>query len=116
MVAAWLHDVVEDTDETAASLRDAGIPARAVEAVVALTRTDAVAPDNYYAVFRTLPVARLVKTADLASNLAPERVAQLDGPTRRRLAEKYEHALAVLGVDRTVLNTVHASRQTVGST
>ena len=110
VVAAWLHDVVEDTDETAETLRADGISERAVEAVVALTRTDEVPADDYYATIATLPVALLVKTADVASNLAPERVAQLDEVTRKRLATKYEHALAVLGVERSVITTLHESR------
>ena len=110
VAAAWLHDVVEDTDETAERLRAAGISARAVEAVVALTRTTDVAEDDYYAGIRTSPVALLVKTADVASNLAPERVAQLDDATRTRLAIKYEHALVVLGVERSVITALHESR------
>jgi len=110
VVAAWLHDVVEDTDETAETLRAAGISERAVQAVVALTRTDEIRDDDYYATVRTLPVALLVKTADVASNLAPERVAQLDDATRERLATKYEHALAVLGVERSVISALHESR------
>lgn len=110
LAAAWLHDVIEDTDETADSLREQDISERAVAAVVALTRTDAVAADDYYATVKSLPIARLVKTADVASNLAPERVAQLDAPTRERLDAKYTHALAVLGVDRSVITALHQAR------
>ena len=110
VAAAWLHDVIEDTDETAESLRAAGISTGAVSAVVALTRTAAVADDDYYAGIAALPVALLVKTADLASNLAPERVAELDEHTRLRLARRYAHALAALGVDRSVITALHDGR------
>jgi len=80
VVAAWLHDVIEDSPTTADDLRHAGLTHRAVNAVVALTRTEDVAPDDHYATITTKPVALLVKTADLASNLAPHRVAQLTRP------------------------------------
>ena len=107
IVAAWLHDVIEDSPTTADDLRKAGITERAVDAVIALTRTEDVAPDDYYATITTKPVALLVKTADLASNLAPDRVAQLDEATRTRLETKYTHALAQLGVTRDTINTLH---------
>jgi (p)ppGpp synthase/HD superfamily hydrolase len=110
VAAAWLHDVLEDTDETVESLRAAGISGPAISAVVTLTRTAAVTDDDYYAGITTLPVALLVKTADLASNLAPERVAQLDEHTRARLARKYARALDVLGVDRSVITALHEGR------
>lgn len=110
LAAAWLHDVIEDTDETRESLAAAGISERTVEAVVALTRTPQVSPDDYYATIKSLPVALMVKTADLASNLAPERVAQLDEATCVRLAAKYAHALEELGVERSVITALHASR------
>lgn len=83
IVAAWLHDVIEDTPITVDDLLSSGVPVRAVDAVVALTRTDAVAPDDYYAAISAKPVALLVKTADLASNLAPERVASSTRPPGR---------------------------------
>ena len=110
VAAAWLHDVLEDTDESVETLVAAGISERAVSTVTALTRTDEVAPDDYYALIRALPVARMVKTADIASNLAPERVAQLDEHTRVRLARKYAHALEALGVDREVITALHVGR------
>lgn len=80
--AAWLHDVIEDTPVTADSLEAVGFSGDVVRAVVALTRTVHVAPDDYYTRIRSGTVAKLVKTADIASNLSPERVAQLDPVTR----------------------------------
>ena len=110
VAAAWLHDVIEDTEETAESLLTAGISDRAVSAVVVLTRTDDLTSEEYYEVIKVLPVPLLVKTADLASNLAPERVARLDEHSRARLARKYGHALEVLGVDRSVITALHDGR------
>lgn len=114
IAAAWLHDVIEDTGETEGSLAAAGISPAAVEAVVALTRTEDVPLDDYYGTIRSLPLARLVKTADLASNLAPERVAKLDEATRERLAAKYTHALVELGVDPSVIAAVHEATSRSG--
>lgn len=105
--AAWLYDVIEDTPVTADELAAAGLSPEVVAAVVALTRTPDVQPDDYYAAIRVQPVAKLVKTADLASNLAPERVAQLDTATRERLAKRYSHALEELRVDRSVITALH---------
>lgn len=107
IAAAWLHDVIEDSSVTADELRDLGVSARAVDAVVALTRTEAVSPDDYYLAITTKPVALLVKTADVASNLAPERVAQLDDATRTRLDRKYTHALQMLNVPRAAIDYLH---------
>ena len=108
VVAAWLHDVIEDTPTTADDLRGAGLSDRSVDAVVALTRTKDVPPDDYYATITAQPVALLVKTADLASNLAPDRVAQLDDATRTRLEAKYTKALAQLGVSRDTITALHS--------
>ena len=107
VVAAWLHDVIEDTPITVGDLLNSGVRERAVDAVVALTRIDGVAPDDYYASIAMKPVSLLVKTADLGSNLAPERVGQLDAATRERLDRKYTHALEQLNVPRTTIDAVH---------
>ena len=42
VAAAWLHDVIEDTSETAESLLAQGVSPTAVAAVLALTRRDGV--------------------------------------------------------------------------
>jgi (p)ppGpp synthase/HD superfamily hydrolase len=108
--AAWLHDVIEDTDETVESLARVGLPPVVVAAVVALTRTAEVAADDYYRHIREVPVALLVKTADIAHNLQPDRVAKLSDETRARLQRKYAHALGVLGVDPAVMAALHSER------
>jgi (p)ppGpp synthase/HD superfamily hydrolase len=112
--AAWLHDTVEDTEVTADSLTAVGFAPNIVTSVVALTRTPQVEPDAYYAMTRSDAAALLVKTADLASNLALERVARLDSDSREWFEKKYFHALKELGVDRSVIAQLHelaAARQ-----
>ncbi|RFA09019.1 hypothetical protein B7R54_07125 [Subtercola boreus] len=96
VAAAWLHDVIEDTEITAENLLAAGIPAAVVEAVVLLTRTDDVSPADYYAAIRRNPTALAVKLADINDNTAPWRVEQLDPETQSRLAAKYARARALL--------------------
>ena len=93
--AAWLHDVVEDTDITADDLVRAGIHAEVVEVVLLLTRQDGQG-DEYYTQIAANPLARAVKLADLAHNTSPERVAQLPDDVQARLRVKYEHAYALL--------------------
>lgn len=96
--AAWLHDVVEDTMLTERDLIDAGVAPAVVDVVRLLTRTDDVPADEYYERIRHNPAARLVKLADIAHNLAPSRIAQLDDETRERLTSKYEHAIEALEI------------------
>lgn len=94
--AAWLHDTVEDCDILPDDLRDAGIPGPVVDAVILLTRREGVDPDGYYRVIRRDPIALHVKLADIDDNLDLARTAQLDAPTRERLAAKYAHARELL--------------------
>ena len=91
---AMLHDVVEDTDVTAAQLREK-FPAEVVDAVVAITRNKGEG-DEYYERVRANPLALRVKLADIADNLDPVRLAKLEPDDRSRLTRKYEHALSVL--------------------
>lgn len=94
---AWLHDVLEDSVITRHDLLEAGIPGGVVEAVTVLTRTDAVSDTDYYARIRANPIALAVKRADIADNLEPWRVEQLDASMQERLAAKYGAALTALG-------------------
>lgn len=94
--AAWLHDVLEDTDITADDLALAGIDPEVIEVIELLTRLDGDG-DDYYRRIAQNPAARAVKLSDIAHNTSPERVAQLDPAMRERLRGKYEHALQLLG-------------------
>lgn len=97
IAAAWLHDVIEDCDVSAADLIAAGISSEVVDAVVLLTRTEKNKDeDRYYLEIRKNPTAHAVKLADIADNTDPERTAQLDPKKREELAKKYAHALELL--------------------
>lgn len=95
--AAWLHDVIEDTDVTAQELFEAGVLPEVIEVVELLTRTADVSPDEYYARIRRDPVARRVKLADIDDNTARWRLRRLDYEVQLRLIEKYRVARRALG-------------------
>lgn len=94
--AAWLHDVIEDTDVSADDLAKAGVHVDVIEVVLLLTRRDGQG-DEYYERIADHEAALAVKLADLAHNTDPRRVAQLPPEVRAKLQEKYEHAYALLG-------------------
>ena len=106
IAAAWLHDVIEDCADifhgeprfgiTAEDLHNAGIDKEVVDAVKLLTRPKGPQSDSYYEAIRENPIALAVKLADIDDNTDFERTARLDPATRKRLADKYEHALAIL--------------------
>lgn len=95
--AAWLHDVIEDTDVTAQELFEAGVRPEIIEVVELLTRTADVSADEYYARIRRDPVARRVKLADIDDNTARWRLRRLDYEVQLRLIEKYRVARRALG-------------------
>jgi (p)ppGpp synthase/HD superfamily hydrolase len=95
-MAAVLHDVVEDTPVTLDDLAAQGCPPDVVAAVGALTHLEEEPQATYLARVAADPIARVVKRADIADNLSPHRIAQLDQATRERLRAKYANALRLL--------------------
>ena len=99
VVAAWLHDVIEDTEWTAVGLREAGLSRKAVDAVVAVTQVAPVPGDAYYAgIVAAGELALMVKHADITDNLDEDRLAKLDPELADKLRAKYAHALTKLGL------------------
>ncbi len=77
-IVAVLHDVIEDTDCTLDNLRHLGYSGRVLDALDRLTQRNGEAYESYIARIKNDPVARQVKLADLADNLANNRhVAEL---------------------------------------
>jgi (p)ppGpp synthase/HD superfamily hydrolase len=93
---AVLHDSIEDTSVTADYLREAGIPERVVEAVVALTHREEDSYEAYVEALAPNPLAREVKLADLADNLATN-LAMPPTPANEARIARYEAGIARLG-------------------
>jgi len=95
--AAFLHDVVEDTEITFDDLIERGIPAEIVEAVRLLTHDEAVPYMDYVRNIRDSgnPVAIAVKLADLRHNSDPARMGDEGEKTVAR-REKYRAAMEML--------------------
>jgi (p)ppGpp synthase/HD superfamily hydrolase len=96
-MAAVLHDVVEDTSVTLADLTAAGCPEEVLAAVAAISKQPGEDQAAYLARVSANPIARVVKRADIADNLSPDRLSRLDSATQARLRTKYESALQQLG-------------------
>ncbi|MGO2191194.1 MAG: HD domain-containing protein [Brachybacterium sp.] len=94
--AAWLHDVVEDSDVSLDDLRRQGVPDRVVDAVDRLTKQPGVSRADYFSRIREHQIARIVKAADLADNCDPSRFSRLPFPTQYRLSTKYSESWGLL--------------------
>jgi (p)ppGpp synthase/HD superfamily hydrolase len=90
--AGVLHDVLEDTAVTAAELREAGLPSDVVDAVLALTHRPAHSYEQYIEQVARNPIARQVKLADLADNLANNKRLPKSPDVVARI-ERYERAI-----------------------
>jgi len=100
MMAAVLHDVVEDSPHTLADLEQAGYPRDVVEAVDCLTRREDETYDEFIARIRPNALARRVKLADLEDNMDLRRLAQLGDKEFERL-QKYHRAWLNLMEEKT---------------
>lgn len=99
VAAGWLHDVLEDTDWSAACLAAAGISEDTLRIVVAMTRLPNQPGSQYYAgIVAAGPTAVAVKEADIDDNTDPRRTALLEPDVCERLAKKYAKARLLLGV------------------
>lgn len=85
---AYLHDIIEDTEETSESLLEKGVHPQVVRAVVALTKVEGEVYLDYLMSVKKNEIATRVKIADMISNLA-------DSPTREQI-KKYAKGLVYL--------------------
>jgi (p)ppGpp synthase/HD superfamily hydrolase len=88
--AAWLHDVLEDTNTTVAILREKQIPEEIIACVVLLTNKGDVGYERYLSQIKADPVAKKVKVADLLTNLS-------DHPSERQIVKCARGLLVLLG-------------------
>jgi (p)ppGpp synthase/HD superfamily hydrolase len=99
MIAAVLHDVVEDSDRTLEQLRGEGFSEEVLEAVECLTHRDGESYDEFIARARTNAIARRVKIADLEDNLNVKRIGEMTPKDLARI-EKYHRAWRALTQER----------------
>jgi (p)ppGpp synthase/HD superfamily hydrolase len=90
--AAVLHDVLEDTEVTVEQLGAVGLPIDVVDAVVALTHRPEQSYERYVEQVACDAIARQVKLADLADNLANNRRLPETPDVLARI-ERYERAV-----------------------
>jgi (p)ppGpp synthase/HD superfamily hydrolase len=88
--AAWLHDVVEDTNVGLTDLLNAGIPRVVVDTVAVLTHRPGEKYLDYILRVRNDTSATVIKLADLAHNLSTLE------PRNKTMRDKYELARFIL--------------------
>ena len=91
-MAAVLHDVIEDTEVGPGQLREADLPDDVVAAVVALTHGPDESYEQYIEKVARDDLARGVKLADLADNLANNRRLASTPEVAARI-DRYEQAV-----------------------
>ncbi|MEY2694548.1 MAG: hypothetical protein RL142_896 [Actinomycetota bacterium] len=99
-VAALLHDVIEDTSITAEDLLAMGFSPRSIKLVQLLTKDKTKPKEDYFVPISGEPLARMIKLADIADNRNRKRVAGLDPEIAESLRQKYNHAMAAIGIDQ----------------
>jgi len=95
LIAAVLHDVIEDTDWTIERLRQQGFADEVLEALDALTRR---AGETYEAFCKRAarhPIARVVKRADIQDNMNLARIPN-PTPADEERRERYGRCLKLL--------------------
>jgi len=95
MIAAVLHDTVEDSDVTLEMLAQEGFAAEIVEAVRCLTRRPAESYERFILRAKGNPIARNVKRADLEDNMNVSRLDAISQKDFERL-RKYHEAWRML--------------------
>lgn len=104
-VVAWLHDVLEDSNETENSLIQDGIPDYLVEQVVLLTHARQDTYSEYIDKISTSKIATQVKIADILSNLS-------DLPSIKQI-RRYSDALLKLTKVYIENNNIQSSKKSV---
>jgi (p)ppGpp synthase/HD superfamily hydrolase len=91
MMAAVLHDVVEDSGWTLADLRGEGFTDELIRVIDSLSRRDDETYENFIARIKQNPLAVKIKLADLEDNMDLKRLQQLGEQDIKRM-QKYHPA------------------------
>ena len=92
---ALLHDVLEDSDITAADLLAYGLSNEVVTAVKTLTKKKGQSYQDYLEKVKSNDLARVVKLADLKHNSDLSRLKSVSETDRERV-KKYKNAIRYL--------------------
>ena len=95
MMAAILHDVVEDTDWTLDRLCAEGFSEEVLQAIECLTHRDGETYEEFIERAGAHPIARKVKLADLEDNMDIRRLGDLTPQDAQRI-QKYHRAWLAL--------------------
>lgn len=96
MIAAVLHDVIEDTDLTLDDLRAEGFSEQVLTVVELLTHDkETTSYEDYVRRLKSNPMARKIKRADLHHNMDIRRIKHMSDADKTRL-EKYHRAWRIL--------------------
>ena len=99
MIAALLHDVVEDSEWTLEQLRGEGFSEEVLQAVDCLTSRKGETYDEFISRVRSSEIARRVKIADLEDNMNVKRIGEITPKDLARV-EKYHRAWRALTQER----------------
>ncbi|MBX9879932.1 MAG: hypothetical protein K2Y22_15855 [Candidatus Obscuribacterales bacterium] len=91
MMAAVLHDVVEDTSVTLAQLKTEGIPEVVLDAIDRLSRREGESYDEFVQRILPSPLACRVKLADLEDNMDVRRIKPPISEKDLERLNKYRH-------------------------
>lgn len=95
MIAAVLHDVVEDSEITLEQLQEEGFERPILEAVASVTRRKGESYDDFVIRAGLHPIGTKIKAADITDNMDLNRIASLSQKDLDRV-KKYHRSLAVL--------------------
>lgn len=97
MIAAILHDVVEDSDWTVAELKEETVdfPDESIEAIELLTKSDGQSYEEFVRRAAKHPIAQSVKQSDIEDNMDLTRLNDVDDAVLQRL-EKYHRSWKLL--------------------
>jgi (p)ppGpp synthase/HD superfamily hydrolase len=91
MIAAVLHDVIEDSDITLDHIVEQGFSAEVIEALQLLTKSKDKTYDNYISDIKGNGIARVVKMSDLKHNMQLRRLKRIKTSDMERY-KKYKNA------------------------
>ncbi|WP_328133386.1 HD domain-containing protein [Brevibacillus laterosporus] len=95
MIAAVLHDVIEDTKVNADDLKRAGFTESVIDAVIALTRQDGETYMDFIKRAKQNPIARTVKIRDIEDNCDLTRISNPSDQDHSRM-KRYKKAIQEL--------------------